>query len=124
MTIKVFFNNSCSICRAEINHYKKQSDSRIEWIDITNNLEAQKLTSKSYEQLIKKIHVVEGKRIIEGAEAFLIIWKNLPRYRFLEKIIKQPIIFFCFKKIYTVAAKILFKKNKKQLENEKKLPSL
>ena len=23
MAIKVFFNNSCSVCRLEINHYKK-----------------------------------------------------------------------------------------------------
>ena len=27
MGIKVFFNNSCSICRMEINHYKKISNS-------------------------------------------------------------------------------------------------
>ena len=27
MGIKVFFNNSCNICRFEINHYKKVSDS-------------------------------------------------------------------------------------------------
>ncbi len=26
--VKVFFNNSCNICRAEINHYKKHSDNR------------------------------------------------------------------------------------------------
>ena len=43
--VKVFFNNSCNICRAEINHYKKHSDNRVEWIDVTNNEEAQKITS-------------------------------------------------------------------------------
>ena len=37
MTIKVFFNNSCNVCRLEINHYKKIADSNLEWIDITNN---------------------------------------------------------------------------------------
>ena len=37
MAIKVFFNNSCSVCRLEINHYKKIADSNLEWIDITNN---------------------------------------------------------------------------------------
>ena len=51
MGIKVFFNNSCSVCRLEINHYKKISDSNLEWIDITNNDEALKLTSKSQEEL-------------------------------------------------------------------------
>ena len=33
MKNKVFFNNSCNICRAEINHYKKHSNQDIEWID-------------------------------------------------------------------------------------------
>ena len=45
MAIKVFFNNSCSVCRMEINHYKKIADSNLEWIDITNNDQALKLTS-------------------------------------------------------------------------------
>ena len=49
--VKVFFNNSCNICRAEINHYQKHSDNNVEWIDVTNNEEAQKITSKSYKEL-------------------------------------------------------------------------
>ena len=40
MAIKVFFNNSCNVCKLEIDHYKKISDSSLEWIDITNNEEA------------------------------------------------------------------------------------
>ena len=47
MTIKVFFNNSCNVCRLEINHYKKISDNNLEWVDITNNQQAVNLTSKS-----------------------------------------------------------------------------
>ena len=49
--VKVFFNNSCNICKAEISHYKKHCNDKIEWIDVTNNIEAQKITSKSYKQL-------------------------------------------------------------------------
>ena len=43
MGIKVFFNDSCSVCRLEINHYKKISDNNLEWIDITNNDDALKI---------------------------------------------------------------------------------
>ena len=50
--VKVFFNNSCNICRTEVNHYKKHSNKDIEWVDVTNNKEAQHITSKSYEQLL------------------------------------------------------------------------
>ena len=48
MKTKVLYNDSCNICRTEINHYKKIADSNLEWIDITNNDEALKLTSKSF----------------------------------------------------------------------------
>ena len=55
MKNKIFFNNSCNICRAEINHYKKYSNENIEWVDVTNNKEAQQITSKSYKQLLRRI---------------------------------------------------------------------
>mgnify|MGYP003686513009 CR=1 FL=1 len=58
MKNKVFFNNSCNICRAEINHYKKYSNQDIEWVDVTNNKQAQQITSKSYEQLLRRMHVI------------------------------------------------------------------
>ena len=47
MKNKVFFNNSCNICRAEINHYKKHSDGSVEWIDVTDNEDARKITGLS-----------------------------------------------------------------------------
>ena len=95
--VKVFFNNSCNICRAEINHYKKHSDNSVEWIDVTNNEEAQKITSKSYKELLRRMHVIQDGRVIDGAESFLIIWKNIPKYNFLYKIFKTKPLFFLFK---------------------------
>ena len=117
--VKVFFNNSCNICRAEINHYKKYSDSKIEWVDVTNNLEAQKITSKSYRQLLRRMHIIEDGKIIDGAESFLIIWKNVPKYNFLYKIFKIKPLFFLLNIFYEIAAYFLFIKNKHLLSDEK-----
>ena len=86
MAIKVFFNNSCSVCRLEINHYKKIADSNLEWVDITNNEEALKLTSKSQEELLRRLHVIDDGKVIGGAKAFIIIWSKMPKYRILSKI--------------------------------------
>ena len=61
--VKVFFNNSCNICRAEINHYKKHSDNNVEWVDVTNNEEAQKVTSKSYKELLRRMHVIQDGKV-------------------------------------------------------------
>ena len=120
MKNKVFFNNSCNICRAVINHYKKHSNKDIEWVDITNNQEAQQITSKSYEQLLRRMHVIQDGNLIEGAEVFLIIWKNIPKYNFLYKIFNNKPMFFLLKIFYEIVAYFLFLKNKHLLKEWKK----
>ena len=72
--MKVYFNNSCKICRTEINLYKKENIKEIDWVDITNNLTAEKQTLKNDKALLRRLHVKEGEKIIEGAEAFLFVW--------------------------------------------------
>ena len=114
--VKIFFNNSCNICRAEINHYKKHSNEVLEWIDVTSNHEAQKLTSKSYKELLRRMHVIKDGKVIEGAETFLIIWKNIPKYNFLYKIFKLRPLFFLLNIFYEIAAYFIFLKNKHLLK--------
>lgn len=115
--MKVYFNNSCKICRSEINLYKKENIKEIDWVDITNNELAQKETLKKDKELLRRLHVKEGENIIEGAEAFLYIWKKIPKYKFLYNLFKLPIIFGLFKFSYEIIAFFLYLKNKKQLKN-------
>ena len=91
--MKVYFNNSCKICRSEINLYKKEKIEEIDWVDITNNQQAEKETSKNDKQLLRRLHVKDNDKVLEGAEAFLFVWKKIPKYRFLYKFFKIPIIF-------------------------------
>ena len=91
----------------------------VEWIDVTTNEEAQKATSKSYKELLRRMHVIQDGRVIDGAESFLIIWKNVPKYNFLYKIFKIKPLFFILNIFYEIAAYFLFIKNKHLLKNEK-----
>ena len=116
MTVKVFFNDSCNVCRLEINHYKKIADSNLEWIDITNNEEALKLTSKSQEELLRRLHVIEDGKVIGGAKAFVIIWSKIPKYNFLAKIFSIKPFFVLFHYGYELIAYFLFLKNRHQLK--------
>ena len=77
--MKVYFNNSCKICRSEINMYKKENIEDIDWIDITDNKEAEKETSKNDKELLRRLHIKENDKVIEGAEAFLYVWKRIPK---------------------------------------------
>ncbi len=115
--MKVYFNNSCKICKAEIDLYKKQKIKEIDWIDITNNKLAEKETFKSDKELLRRLHVVENEKVIEGAEAFLILWKKMPKYEFLYNFFKLPIIFNIFNFGYEIIAFFLYLKNKKQLKD-------
>ena len=94
--MKVYFNNSCKICKSEIDLYKKEKIDGIDWIDITNHEQAEKETSKNDRQLLRRLHVKNDEKVLEGAEAFLFVWKKIPRYRFLYKFFKLPIIFTIF----------------------------
>ena len=114
--MKVYFNNSCKICKAEIDHYKKEKIQGIDWIDVTNNDLAEKETSKNSKELLRRLHVKENEKVLQGAAAFLILWKKIPKYKFLYKFFKLPIIFNLFSFGYEIVAYILYLKNKKQLK--------
>ena len=118
--MKVYFNNSCKICRAEINHYKKQKIDQINWIDITNNQNAQIETKKNDKELLRRLHVEKNGEIFSGAKAFLLIWKNIPKYKILYSILSLPIIFQIFSFTYELIAFFLYMKNKKQLKSNLK----
>ena len=113
--MKVYFNNSCNICRAEINLYKKQNIEDIEWVDITDNKSAEIETQKNDKALLRRLHIKDGEKVIDGAEAFLLVWKKIPKYRFLYIFFKTPIIFTLFSLSYEIIAFFLYLKNKKQL---------
>ena len=116
--MKVYYNKSCNICRAEINLYKKQNIKEIEWVDITNNIFAEKDTSKNNKTLLRRLHVEDNGQIFEGAKAFLIVWKKIPKYKFLYIFFRMPIIFNIFSFFYEIAAFFLYQKNKNQIRKD------
>ena len=103
--MKVYFNNSCKICKAEIDLHKKEKVNEIDWIDIKND-----------KQLLRRLHVKDGEKVLQGAEAFLLLWKKIPKYKFLYKFLKLPIIFSLFSFGYEIIAFFLYLKNKKQIK--------
>ena len=113
--MKVYYNESCNICRAEINLYKKQNIKEIEWVDITNNKVAEIKISRDNKTLLRRLHVEQDGKVFEGAQAFLLVWKKIPKYKFLYNFCKLPIVFTLFSFVYEIIAFFLYLKNKKQL---------
>ncbi len=115
--MKIFFNNSCKICRTEINLYKKENIEDLNWIDITNNLSVEKEINKTDRELLRRLHVKFDNKVYVGVDAFLLIWKKIPKYKFLYNIFKLPVFYQIFYILYEIAAVLLFIKNRKQLKN-------
>ena len=116
--IKVLFNDSCSICSKEINHYKSL-DNKINWIDI-NDLElSTRLSGKSHKDLLRRLHVIKDDKVYSGVRAFIIMWRNIPKYRWIANLVALPGIYQFSLLFYEVIALILFYKNRHQLDEKK-----
>ncbi len=120
MKTKVFYNKSCSICRFEINHYQKTKND-IEWVDINNVNESKLETNKNEKALLRRLHTKKNNKVFAGVDAFIEMWLEIPKYRFLAKIIRKPIIYHISWVIYEAFALILFYKNKNQLNKLKRI---
>tara|TARA_Y100000748_G_C15106016_1_gene336310 strand:- start:26 stop:373 length:348 start_codon:yes stop_codon:yes gene_type:complete len=112
--IKVLFNDSCSICSKEINHYKSL-ENNIKWVDINNLDVSIKLSGKNHKQLLRRLHVIHKGKIYAGVKAFIIMWQNIPSYRWLAKIISFPLVYQLSVVLYEIIAFFLYLKNKHQL---------
>ena len=114
MLPKIFYNNQCSLCNIEINHYKKKCDT-IKWIGIHDNLNSNKEINKTQKQLIRRLHLMINNEIFVGVDAFIYIWSKIPSYKFLSKIVKLPIIYHIAIVLYEIIAFFLYLKNYKQI---------
>ena len=113
--LKVYYNNNCSVCRIEINHYIRKNTKDIKWIDITNNKEAEIELNKSARQLLRRLHVMHNNKVYEGVSAFIVLWERLPGYRWLSKLVSLPILYQLFYITYEIVAIFLYLKNRGQL---------
>ena len=95
--------------------YKKENIENLNWVDITKNKEAEIETSKSDKELLRRLHVKEDGKVYIGVDAFLLIWKKIPKYKFLYKFFKLPVVYHLFYLGYEIVAFFLYLKNKKQL---------
>ena len=116
MKSKVYYNNSCSVCRFEINHYKKISEN-IQWIDISSEKKAHNDTKLNSRSLLRRLHVIKNDKLYKGIDAFILVWLDIPRYKLLGKLIKLPLIYHLFWLLYELLALFLYYKNKNQLND-------
>jgi predicted DCC family thiol-disulfide oxidoreductase YuxK len=89
--IEVYYDGSCPLCVAEINHYKRlDRDGQVTFTDVSQAGEkiACDLTKK---EAMARFHIREnGNAVLAGAPAFVALWKRLPGWSRLANIMAFP----------------------------------
>lgn len=85
----VFYDGDCPLCRREIAHYRRvDSANKLYWVDAANEPETLARHGLSLEHAMAELHVLDGTgRWQRGVDAFLVIWQNLPGYRWLARLV-------------------------------------
>ena len=118
LSTTVLFNGDCEICSKEIFVYQSYGASEglpIDFKDINNtDLNPFGLTR---DETARQLHVLKNSELFVGVEAFVILWNEMPRYRFLAKIFSLPgvgkVAQFVY---YHIISRYLYKRDVKRLK--------
>ena len=85
MNIKqVLFDGKCGLCNKEILYYQSIAPKgKFKWVDITIPKNLARYPSINLRDALMNLHVVEGKSIKSGVDAFICIWSELGYFKLL-----------------------------------------
>ena len=113
--LKVLYNNECPVCSLEIHHYKnytQKEDIHIEFEDL-NITDLQKW-GISKDEAMRRLYLIESDKLYSGIDAFIVLWKRMPKYKWLAKLFSRKIIYkiACFS-YDNIISPVLYRINKK-----------
>ena len=109
--ISVFYDDKCSLCSREINFYKKLApQAPLKWLGIsTSSIELKNAKVKRVDALMF-LHVRDNDGMFHvGVDAFILIWRNLPYFKYINYFILLPGVYYLANLIYEKFAKYRFK---------------
>jgi len=104
--ITVFYDGKCGLCRREIEHYKRIVPMNVFiWEDITIDASVVEALGIAYSDGLKLLHAQDKDgRLYVGVDAFLLIWRQIPRWQMLAAVVDFPLIRPLANTIYRVFA--------------------
>ena len=109
--ISVFYDDKCSLCSREINFYKKiRPEAPINWLGISSSSKELKIAKIKRVDALMFLHVRDCEGIFHvGVDAFILIWRNLPYFKYVNYVISLPGVYQLANIIYEKFAKYRFK---------------
>lgn len=92
--ITVFYDGKCGLCSREINYYRNIAQRGVfEWRDVTEHAGELEKHGISLVEGLKQMRAVDADgQWHAGADAFILIWRQLSRWRVLAVIVALPIV--------------------------------
>jgi predicted DCC family thiol-disulfide oxidoreductase YuxK len=92
--LKVYYDGACPVCSREIDYYRRsgaEAEAAIEWIDASRAGAESLGPALTRDAALRRMHVrrADGS-LASGAAAFVEIWRSLPRFRWLARLIGTP----------------------------------
>ena len=90
---RVLYNHDCPVCRAEITHYADYAGREglaIGFCDL--NMVDLGMWGVTADQAARRLHVVHEGRVMSGMPAFITLWQQMPRYRWLARFVALPVL--------------------------------
>jgi predicted DCC family thiol-disulfide oxidoreductase YuxK len=90
MKTTMFFDGGCPLCSREVAHYRRlDRGSRILWVDITDHPETLSEYGIAYGTAMERLHALdEDGQVVSGVPAFVAVWRQLPGYRHLARVVE------------------------------------
>ncbi len=88
---RVLYNHDCPICRAEITHYASYAgrEGLAIGFDDLNRVDLG-MWGVTADQAARRLHVIHEGRVLSGLPAFITLWRHMPRYRWLARVVALP----------------------------------
>ncbi len=108
---RVLYNADCPVCSFEINHYAAYADEKalpLRFEDLnTRDLTEWSLTA---DEAARRLYVLKDGQILSGIPAFIVLWREMPRYRWLARLVAVPGLNWVAVKLYDhIAAPLIFR---------------
>lgn len=87
----VLFNANCPVCNFEIQHYAQYAvanDLPIRFDDLNSGARDQ--WGLDADTAARRLYVLHEGRLTSGIPAFLVLWAQMPRYRWLARVVGLP----------------------------------
>ena len=91
MKTRALYNADCPVCNSEMCHYDayaKARDLPIEIVDLNKTDLSE--WGVDEDRATRLLHVMHDGEIHVGLAAFLVLWDQIPRYRFMARIARIP----------------------------------